>query len=279
MYRSEPDRIRRLAVDPKKKRGQHFLTDNNVLKKISGAASLTKKDLVLEVGPGTGALTQYLLEQAGFVVAVEIDRDMIALLEERFAQATNFMLVKDDILSVDLPSLLKSASKGGPNFKIVANIPYNISSRFFRVFLEGEPKPESMVVLIQREVAERICARPPDMNLLALSVQFFGTPSVLFRVSRNCFYPKPKVESAVIEIQVKKRKDLLPKNIQERFFRLTKAGFSSKRKLCVSNLSRELAIPIERVKDVFTSAGIPEKARAQEITMEQWKQLASFLAF
>lgn len=184
---------------PKHHRGQNFLTDRNVLNNIVQRAHVGLTDTVVEIGAGTGNLTELLARKAGRVIAIEIDRDLIPVLEKRCSAYPNVEIVKDDARAFDPESY--ELQPGG--YCVVANIPYNITSMIIRKFLEETPRPSRMVLLIQKEVAERICAHPPHMSIMALSVQYFATPKILFPVSRNCFTPRPAVDSAVIEIAVK----------------------------------------------------------------------------
>ncbi len=261
--------LREAGIEPRRHRGQNFLADENILRKIADAADVQQSDTVLEVGPGLGALTERLVQRAGRVIAVEIDKDLATYLQKKFAEEKNLTIIKDDILAIERESTGLLAAR----YKLVANIPYNITSRLVRSFLEEAPRPARMVLLVQREVAERMCARTAPFSLLALSVQYFGTCRVLFRVSRECFYPKPKVESAVVEIvphhPAPARAD------QERFFRVLRAGFAAKRKKLFSNLSSGLSVDRNTLQNVFTECGIAETARAEELSLDDWKRLAA----
>lgn len=259
--------LRHARIIPKRHRGQNFLIDRNIVRKIVNAAQLTKDSIVLEVGPGTGNLTEELIKRAGQVIAVEIDKDLFAHLQKRFADAQNLTLIKDDILDVDPTSYLLQAT----SYVIVANLPYNITSRFFRKFLESELRPERMVVMVQKEVAERMRAVPPNMNLLALSIQLFADIKVLFPVSRTCFSPKPRVDSAVVALE--RHPEPVEGSHAKNIFRFARAGFSSKRKYCASNINREIGIPLAKIHAAFEELGLSPKVRAQEISLEQWKEL------
>lgn len=283
-----------LPFAPKRHRGQNFLIDKNILKKIADMAAITKDDIVLEVGPGTGALTTELVKRAKRVIAVEIDRDLFSFLEEKFADCENLTLVKDDILSVDVASLLQQdigcrtqRIKNGFQtipytlypipYSIVANLPYNITSRFFRKFLEEESaRPKAMIVLVQKEVAQRMIARPPDMNLLALSVQLYADIHIAFSVSRHCFRPKPKVESAVVQLNIIARS--ARNDSAKAILHLAKAAFSEKRKQCAKTIAKKCGIPLERMHAAFDSAGVPLTARAEEISIEQWTRLSGYFS-
>ena len=182
----------------KKYLGQHFLKNKTILEEMARAAEISKKDIVLEVGPGLGSLTAILAERAGKVIAVEKDYDLISVLREKFLEHKNVEIIEGDILK--LPSL-RRRGLGEVNYKIVANIPYYITSRFLRIFLSDKKlRPKLMVLMLQKEVAERICAKPPRMSLLALSVQLYAKPEIIRRVSKGQFSPPPKVDSAIIKI-------------------------------------------------------------------------------
>lgn len=258
---------RKNGITPKHHRGQNFLVDKNILGKIIATADIAPSETILEVGPGMGALTELLVKKAKRVVAVEIDKDLVEVLREKFASVKNLEIVKDDILEVSVPDVVSS-------YSIVANIPYNITSRFFRKFLEGDTRPERMVILLQKEVAQRMTARVPDMNLLALSVQLFSTIRIAFPVSRGCFSPRPRVDSAVVVLTLKKEKDLPSKEIRGAFFTLAKAAFSQKRKQCAQTIAKKCGIPLKEVHAAFEKCGVGTKARAEEISLEQWLVLA-----
>lgn len=262
----------------KRHRGQNFLVDKNILAKIVETAGIKPSETILEVGPGMGALTEELVKRAKAVIAVEIDKDLFSHLSERFIDCKNLSLIKDDILNIDISSLLHDVSSFKfqvSRYSIVANLPYNITSRFFRKFLEAEPQPERMTVLVQKEVASRMTARPPDMNLLALSVQLFCDVKVAFGVSRSCFRPKPKVESAVVNLLIH------PERAErvEWVLRLAKTAFSQKRKQCAQTIGKKLDIPLATIRDAFQKADIGSRARAEEISLKQWLALAEHVGF
>ncbi|MDO8571426.1 MAG: 16S rRNA (adenine(1518)-N(6)/adenine(1519)-N(6))-dimethyltransferase RsmA [bacterium] len=262
------------GVNPKHHRGQNFLIDKNILHKIVDAADIKKTDVIVEIGAGLGTLTCELAKKAKKVFAVEIDKDLLPLLKENTAAYRNVTIIKDDALEV---SLSRYGKKDG-SYKVVANIPYHITSRLIRLFLEEHPKPSSLVLLIQKEVAQRIGAKPPHSSLLSLSVQYYAEPRILFSVSRNCFSPKPNVESAVIRLDVIPSSHLPKQTEQDAFFRLIKAGFAAKRKFLANNLASGLDISPVTIREAFLTLHISEKARAQELSLEQWKLLSAMLA-
>ena len=261
-------------LDPKHHRGQNFLIDGNILRKIVAAGDILPEDHVVEVGAGNGGLTIELAKHAGQVTAVEIDKDLIPVLEKATAELENVTIVKDDIMAVPNTTL----SPDGKPYKVIANIPYSLTSLIIRKFLSQTPRPSLMVLLIQKEVAQRIVAKAGDLNILALSVQYYATPSLLFTVSRNCFWPKPNVDSAVIKIVLNPSEQLPSPAEEEWFFKVVHAGFAAKRKLLASNLAQGLDISKEKVLTAFTELGLNEKIRAEDASVQQWIELARKIA-
>ncbi len=255
------------GVEPKRRRGQNFLIDENILKKIVHTAKLTKKDTVVEIGAGLGFLTNLLSTAGKKVFAIELDKELFEILKKEVGDKKNITCIKDDAREVPLNTFGK---KNG-SYRVVANIPYNITSQIIQKFLEGTPQPWDMILLIQKEVAERICAQPPDMSILACAVQYFAAPKILFDVSRSCFYPQPNVDSIVLHIQCNKQERSLKDSAH--FFRCIHAGFAQKRKFLISNLQKGLAVPRNELERVFERLGIPLTIRAQELSVDQWKEL------
>jgi len=249
--------------------GQNFLTDKNVLQKIIEASEIKKTDTILEVGPGIGTLTQQLASRAGEVVAIEKDPAMCKILSETMAEFKNVTVVQDDILH-NTKDLIHNT-----NYKVVANIPYYLTSPLIRKFLELNPSaggpPEFMVLMIQKEVAQRICAKPPKLNLLAVSVQFYAEPKIMSYVSKNSFFPAPKIDSAIIKITPK---NIIEKNNSDLFFKVVKAGFSHPRKQLLGNLVGELKIKKETAQNWLLQNNIKPTQRAETLSVEQWVQLA-----
>jgi 16S rRNA (adenine1518-N6/adenine1519-N6)-dimethyltransferase len=259
---------------PDKKLGQNFLLDQNILDKIVAAAELTPGDVVLEIGAGTGALTERLAQQAESVIAVEIDRRLMSLLQSALADLNNVTLIQGDILTLDLASLI-----GGANvpYKVVANLPYYITSAVLRHLLEATPKPQQMIVTVQREVAERIVAKPGEMSLLAVSVQFYGHPELLFRIKPGSFYPAPEVESAVVRL-VPRTEPPVPQHEQGAFFRIVRAGFSQRRKQLHNALSAGLDPSSgHEIATTLRKIGIDPRRRAQTLNLEEWSKITHAL--
>jgi 16S rRNA (adenine1518-N6/adenine1519-N6)-dimethyltransferase len=281
--------VRRYGIDPKRSLGQNFLVDESHLDRIVAAADLTPGDVVLEIGPGVGTLTRRLAAQAGQVVAVELDDRLIELLRADFAGQPHVHIVHGDILELDLSTLLAAHRTGGTagagapaiergaNYKIVANLPYYITSLALRHILEATPPPTLAVVMVQKEVAERICAQPGDLSLLAVSVQFYAEPRIVQRVPAGAFYPAPKVDSAVLRLDVRPQPAVstVP---PDAFFRIVRAGFGQKRKQLANSLSAGLALSKAVVQAALLQAGIDPKRRAETLTLDEWGRLCSALS-
>lgn len=257
----------RHGIRPQKSKGQNFLFDQNIVKKIIAAAAIDKKDTVLEVGPGLGVLTGELIGVAGRLVAVELDQKLADFLQAEFFDHQNFELVTEDILKIN-PEKIGLNNFG---YKIVSNLPYSITARFLRIFLEQKIKPTQMILMLQKEVAERLSAQPGQMSLLALSAQFYSEPEILFLVSPSSFWPAPEVYSAVVRLKLKEK---LPKIDEKKLFRLARMGFASKRKQLQNNLSAGLHLKNEEVKNILISLGFDEKIRAQDLGVDDWIKLA-----
>ena len=264
--------IKRLLGDgwPKKSLGQHFLIDDSILDKIVAAAELGPGDTVLEIGPGLGVLTRALAEHAGRVVAVELDEQMISILKEQVGKRENLEIVRGDILEMEPAELID-----GP-YKVVANLPYYITSAVLRHLLEAEHKPTIMVLMVQREVAQRILAEPGDMSTLAVSVQFYGGPKIVTRVPAGAFWPRPDVDSAVLRIEVYDEPPVTVDDV-DWFFTVVRAGFQQRRKQLKNSLAGGLHPTKEEVTAALERAGIDARRRAQTLSLEEWAALARAL--
>jgi len=253
--------------------GQHFLIDAGVLAKICRAACLSGDDTVIEVGPGLGVLTRELVAGAGRVIAVELDRRLAEALPGTLADAPNLRVVHGDILKMDVESLLAEGETGGiRRYKVVANLPYYITSAILRFFLEATPKPEVMVVMVQREVAKSIISQPGDMSLLALSVQIYGSPKIVSRVPAGCFYPPPTVDSAILKVCPHAVPLITPAE-SEGFFRLARAGFCAARKQLQNSLSQGLEIDKAAALALLVDSGIDPRRRAETLSIDEWLRL------
>jgi 16S rRNA (adenine1518-N6/adenine1519-N6)-dimethyltransferase len=253
---------------PLKSFGQNFLVDRSVLENIVEAAAIEPDDELLEVGSGTGVLTRELAKQARRVVAVELERDMLSLLKDTTAAYPNVELVARNLLFLDPVEIFAQAP-----YKLVANLPYYITAPTFRHFLESANPPRLIVVMVQAEVAQRIVAEPGSLSVLALSVQFYGQPRIIARVPARAFYPAPKVDSAILRVDVNPQAPLLPAE-REKFFRLVHAGFSEKRKQLHNSLTHGLHVKNEIVRSWLITAAIDASRRAETLSIEEWLRLA-----
>jgi 16S rRNA (adenine1518-N6/adenine1519-N6)-dimethyltransferase len=260
------------GIRPAKSLGQHFLVDQTVLGRIVAAAGLVRDDVVLEVGAGLGALTGHLARSGARVIAVELDDRLMPALRSAVSGAPNVTLVQGDILDLS-PGDLVGVS--GDGYKVVANLPYYISSAVLRHLLEATPAPHRMIVTVQREVAERIVAHPGNMSLLAVSVQFYGRPRLLFRIKPGSFYPAPQVESAVLRID----RHATPAEADDRqaLFRVARAGFGQRRKQLRNALAAGLGMAADEVAARLSEAGVDPRRRAQALSMDQWASVARAL--
>lgn len=257
---------KKLGITPSKSRGQNFLIDKNIINKLILEAQLQANDLVLEIGPGLGILTEQLLTAVKQVIAIEIDRKLVVFLQEKFASAIKsqkLILIESDILKANLPALGFSDF----NFKLVANLPYSLTSKIFRLFLEIGPRPSSMVVMVQKEVAQRLMAQSGEMNLLSLSTQLYSYPQMLFEVKANSFWPIPEVDSAVVKLNLKT--NINPQDYKL-LFRLARIGFAAKRKQLHNNLAGGLRINKTIIKEIITDLGWEENLRAQNLSVDDW---------
>lgn len=262
-----PDLLRRHGLRARKSLGQNFLIDEGALARIVSAASLTVDDTVLEIGPGLGSLTRHLAIAAQQVVAVEIDQTLLPVLAEVVAAHPNVRVVHADILTVDPAELIE-----GQRYKVVANIPYYITSAVIRHLLEARVRPSVIVLTVQREVAERICAAPGDLSVLAVSVQAYARAELVARIPAGAFYPRPDIDSAVVRLTA------LPEPVfgsqdADRFFRVVKAGFGQKRKQLRNALSTGLRQPAQAADVWLARAGIDPTRRAETLSLDEWRVL------
>jgi len=268
----------------KKSMGQNFLKSKEALFKMCEAGGVIDTDTIVEIGPGKGALTEKLLEKAYKVIAVEKDRDLIDILNEKFEveiKNGKLILLNEDILGFDPEK--NGLNEGG--YKIIANIPYNITGSIIRRFLSEVNRPNTMTLLVQKEVAERIVARDGKESILSLSIKAFGTPKYIMKVHKRFFSPSPKVDSAIISINNISGKLFKNKKEENIFFEVIKSGFAHKRKVLIKNLESlefsEVGLQkIENIKEkihkIFTELDINEKVRAEDINFEKWIKITSY---
>ena len=268
--------LRQSHLRVRKGLGQHFLIDGEVLKLITSAAKLTPSDVIIEIGPGLGILTKELARQAGWVMAIELDSKLAAILEQTLASLDNVTIINEDILKIDptallLKTRLPPATNSHLSYKVVANLPYYITSPILRHFLEASVKPQIMVIMVQKEVAEAIVARPGQMSVLSISVQFYGEPSIVSYVPAHCFYPVPEVDSAILRINPYLQPAVAVTN--ESFFKLVRAGFTATRKQLANSLSQGLGLSKAEVLSLLAEAHIVPQRRAETLTLDEWARL------
>ena len=265
-----PALLRRYNLRPDKSLGQNFLVDMTALQRVVEIAGIETGDAVLEIGPGLGNLTRLLSVQARQVMAVEVDPNLIPPLREVLTPFANVQVVQSDILALDPAQLMKE-----PGYLVVANIPYNITSALIRHLLEARIKPARIIMTVQREVAERICASPGKLSLLALSVQVYGKPILAARIQAEAFYPVPKIDSAVVRIDLSPQ-PLIPNPLLPLFFRLAKAGFSQKRKTLRNSLAGGLRLTPAQAANMLLAASIDPQRRAETLSLEEWSRLTEY---
>lgn len=260
--------LRRTGIKAKKGLGQNFLVDSSVLSTIVSAADLKTDDLVIEVGPGLGTLTSELIKYAGSVIAVELDAKLSSQLKSKFSNQSKLTIVNADILDLDIRDLLKDRR----SYKVVANIPYYITSPILHYFLEAPIKPVLMVMMLQREVAEAITAEPGELTMMAISVQAFSKPALISYVPRESFYPQPKVESAIVRFDVLEKPAVDVPDIAE-FLSFVKCGFKSPRKQLRNSLAQGLSIKPAEINPLLLKANIDPQRRPESLTLNEWHQL------
>ena len=257
-----------LGFPSKKSLGQHFLFDTKVRDAIVKAAQLKSDDLVLEVGPGKGFLTKELIKNCGEVIAVEIDVRLVKVLEQLHTTSRNFKIVLGDIRDMDLHSLIPENTK----YKVVANLPYYAASRIIRQFLEIEHKPSSLTVMVQLEVANQMIASPGQMGMLSVAIQLYGNPKIVKQVRPSSFKPKPKVSSAVVNIQIYQEFEVEILSVKH-FFKVVRGGFSAPRKQLRNSLSKGLNITPQNAEKYLDKCEIDPSRRPQTLSLKEWSKL------
>jgi 16S rRNA (adenine1518-N6/adenine1519-N6)-dimethyltransferase len=266
LFQQTKELCRIYNIKPARSKGQNFLINEEIYNKIIEAAELKKNDVVLEVGPGLGFLTAKLAARVKQVIAVELDDKLADVLRIGLTaqRVKNVEVVNQSIINYQLSII---------NYKVVANIPYNITSQFLRKFLSAEYKPNLMVLMLQKEVAERIIAKPGKMSLLAVSVQFYAESEIIQIIPKSNFWPEPEVDSAIVKIKPHPKLLLDKREEQKDFFRLVRIGFSAKRKMLKNNLANGFHISAEEAEKRLKNAGFEEKIRAQELSVKDWVKL------
>lgn len=258
----------RLGIRPNKGLGQNFLFERGIVQRMVRTAKIGKDDLVVEVGPGLGILTDELLIRAGEVTAIELDRTLAAHVRSQFGSRAGFKLVEADALRVDLDNVVPPDRA----YKVAANLPYGIAAAVIRRLLEARHPPTQLTVMLQREVAERLAATPPDMTILGVATQFYAEPRIAFLVPPTVFIPPPKVESAIAVLDVRSEPPL-PAADHPLFFRIVNAGFRQKRKQIANSIAAQLDLPKAEVSAWLGTAGIDPMRRAQTLSVADWVRL------
>lgn len=265
---------RLFEIKPARTKGQNFLINEKIYDDIVAAAEVKVTDTILEIGPGLGFLTAKLARKARRVVAVELDDQLAHYLQMGLdsQDIDNVEIVNEDILKFNLSAHIDQTTA----YKIVANLPYNISSVFLRLFLSGRQRPDSLVLMLQKEVAERITACVPHMSILAISVQYYAEVEIIKNVKSGNFWPEPKVDSAIVKFKLRPEK--YSRERDKLFFRLVKAGFSAKRKMLKNNLAGGLKKDQKAITFVLEKYGISAQARAEELSLDDWQKIFAALA-
>jgi 16S rRNA (adenine1518-N6/adenine1519-N6)-dimethyltransferase len=264
--------LRQSGLRARKSLGQHFLIDGAVLAVILETAELGPKDTVVEVGPGLGILTRELARRAGNVIAVELDKELASLLQRQLSSLANLRVVNTDIRKVKLGQLLGGKS----DYKVVANLPYYITSPVLRYFVESSPKPSLMVMMVQKEVGDAIVAGPGKMSLLAVSLQMYSKPRIVSYVPASSFYPQPKVDSVILRFDMLKKPAVKVADVNS-FFELVKFGFSAPRKQIHNSLAHGLGMKASEVVPLLEQAGVDMQRRAETLSLEEWATLYEVL--
>jgi 16S rRNA (adenine1518-N6/adenine1519-N6)-dimethyltransferase len=261
-------------IKAKKSLGQNFLKDESVLNHIIDISQLTTEDVVIEIGPGQGALTEKLAGKCKKIIAIELDERMVDILHTNFVGDKSVEIIQDDILKINLPELVKRYGLQDKGYKVIANIPYYITAPIIRLLLETKYPPKEMVLMVQKEVAERIVAKKGAMSILAVSVQYYAQAKFMFTVFKESFDPRPKVDSAIIKLIYNTQ--LAAENQKEetkKYFRFVKTGFAAKRKTLINNISSGLQLDKKEVEEKLGLIGFNPNTRAQELGVADWKKL------
>lgn len=262
-----------------KKFGQNFLIDGNILGKIVDAAQITEDDCVLEIGPGIGTMTQYLAERAKSVIAVEIDQNLIPVLQETLSPYDNVKIIHDDILKVDIDRIVQEENGGKP-IKVAANLPYYITTPIIMALFENHIALQSITIMVQKEVADRMQALPgtKDYGALSLAVRYYAKPEIIMKVPASCFMPRPNVDSAVIRL-IRYEKPLVEAVDESWLFAVIRASFNQRRKTLLNGLSNagNLGVSKEKIAEAIAQMGLSQTVRGETLTLEQFAELSNCL--
>lgn len=271
--------LKKYNISANKKLGQNFLIDDDIIQNIIDAAELKETDLVIEIGPGLGTLTSKLLEKAGKVIAIELDEKMLKVLNDRFSLYNNFILINNDVLKVDLNKIIEENLEQLKSVKIVANLPYYITTPIIMKLLESKLKIETITVMVQKEVADRITATPGDKlsGAITYSVDYYAKAEEVVFVSKSCFMPSPEVDSTVIKLEIRKEPKVNVLN-EEMFFKVIKASFMQRRKTLINGLMNSGIIKDrEKLNAILKEANIDSNIRGEKLTIEQFANLSNLI--
>ncbi|MFA5069832.1 MAG: 16S rRNA (adenine(1518)-N(6)/adenine(1519)-N(6))-dimethyltransferase RsmA [Patescibacteria group bacterium] len=261
---------RKIGFYPRRSSGQNFLYNQDTIRKILDESDLSKDDIILEIGPGLGFLTEMIATRAKKLVAVELDRRLAGFLKDKLSAYKNTEVIRADIFEIDLKKHFKDNE-----YKLIANLPYNITSLVLRNFLALPPRPREMLLLVQKEVAERICARPGEMSLLSLVCQYYSSPRIIKNIGRENFWPEPKVDTCLIKLKNIGARSKMAGG-ERAFFKLIKVGFSAKRKKLTNNLKNGLGISAEISQKALKKQNLDPQIRPQQLSLENWLLLSKY---
>ncbi len=259
------------GIHAKKSLGQNFLKDGEIIAEILRVAEVGPEDHVFEIGPGTGALTKKLVGRVAHVFAIELDHQLAGRLEKHFKESQGFSILEGNVLELNLNEVLAHAGCQNGQYKVVANIPYYITAPIIRTLLSLKLQPKSLTLMVQKEVAERMTAKPGDMSLLSLMVQYYSDAQIAFLVPRLAFDPIPEVDSSVIHLIPKRPFD---PSVDRKVFRFARAGFAARRKTLTNNLASSFHLSREQLLKIFEQMGLSSDIRAQALSVEDWEKLA-----
>ncbi len=270
--------IKKYGISANKNLGQNFLINNEVVANIIQSAQITKQDIIIEIGPGLGTLTSVLLEKAKKVIAIELDNKMINILQDRFKLYENFTLINKDVLKIDFDLLLKEQEIENQTIKIVANLPYYITTPIITKLLEEKVKVQSITIMIQKEVADRLAQIPGEKNSGAITycVHYYSQPQKIMTVPNTSFIPMPQVESEVMKLVIRKQAPVELEN-EALFFKIIKASFMQRRKTLINGLSNNKIANKETIRQILNQMNLPENIRGETLSMEQFAKIANYL--
>ncbi len=278
LYEETKFLMKKYQISANKNLGQNFLIDENVIQNIIDSAQINQSDFVIEIGPGLGTLTSQLVEKAGKVIAIELDKKMVKILQERFSLYSNFQLLNEDVLKVDLKTLIEKENTQKCPVKIVANLPYYITTPIIMKLLEEKLPIQNITVMVQKEVADRLTAIPGEKNTGAITycVYYYCEPKQVRLVPNTSFIPEPKVNSEVIQLNIRQNLPVQLKN-ETVFFKIVKASFMQRRKTLLNGLTNAGIISKERMREILNKMQLPETVRGEDLSIEQFAQIANEL--